>query len=81
MPADKTGFETPSEDNRQREAKFEWDTLTNLKKLGNFRIFKHTFERFWINVIDKFIRMNVGDPEIVFLHFMLMWSPLSECND
>ncbi|EFP07012.1 hypothetical protein CRE_10420 [Caenorhabditis remanei] len=60
VPEDRTGFELPEDDAHQIEA-----------KRGAF---SRTFNRFWNNVIDRFVQLKITDAEIVFLHCMLLWS-------
>ncbi|GMR29894.1 hypothetical protein PMAYCL1PPCAC_00089 [Pristionchus mayeri] len=66
VPPDKTGFELETDDDKQRKAKAE--------------ILLPTFEQMWRCVIWPFSHMAVTDAEIVFLHALLLWSPLNNTH-
>ncbi|CAJ0953078.1 unnamed protein product, partial [Mesorhabditis belari] len=66
VPPGATGFELNTDDPQQIAAKQE--------------IFRPTFERIWRTVIIPFEQMQIQDIEIVFLHGMLLWSPLNSIH-
>ncbi|GMT32475.1 hypothetical protein PFISCL1PPCAC_23772, partial [Pristionchus fissidentatus] len=66
VPPGKTGFELVTDDEKQIKAKAE--------------IFLPTFERIWRCVIHPFARMKITDAEMVFLHTLLLWSPLNNMH-
>ncbi|GMT05584.1 hypothetical protein PENTCL1PPCAC_27758, partial [Pristionchus entomophagus] len=66
VPPNKTGFELATDDEKQITAKAE--------------IFLPTFEQMWRCVIRPFNRMQITDAEMVFLHTLLLWSPLNNTH-
>eukprot|EP00080_Pristionchus_pacificus_P013292 PDM73312.1 nhr-71 [Pristionchus pacificus] len=66
VPPHKTGFELETDDDRQIKAKAE--------------ILLPTFEQMWRCVIWPFAKMKITDAEMVFLHTLLLWSPLNNMH-
>ena len=79
VPKGKTGFELPLDDQHQRKIKHASEKFaSDINR--SFRIFKDTFTRFWDNVIDKFISIDVKHADVIFLHLLLLWNPQSRLS-